>query len=287
MVAAVGVILAELSSGELPKAVTDIVFPLSSLAKNSSKIDTTLQNLVKQNSKIDTTFQNLVKQNLKIDTTLQNLVKQNSKIDTTFQNLVKQNSKIDTTLQNLVKQDSVNNARLQDIRDSLTKVVKSQNLVIHTSDNNAHLQTIRDSLTKVVKSQTDSLTEALESQKVAIDSIKHAQNSVRLLVGIEEKLKQKKFLETSRFLWLKSYRLVKELSSKDTLVTIGEPFPLESAPQELVGSGPFELKALVYHRGKLKKHEYTIVKKDSTFITFKSFLGGMDILAVVELKKKK
>ena len=118
--------------------------------------------------------------------------------------------------------------------------------------------------------------------------MKQAQNSVRLLIGTEETLKQKKLLETSGFLWLKSYRLVKDLSADTSLVVIvpiDSSFALESAPQELVGgSGSLVLEALVFHRGKLKEHEYEIAKKDSTFITFKSFLGGRDILAVVEVK---
>ena len=84
-----------------------------------------------------------------------------------------------------------------------------------------------------------------------------------------------------------SDRLFEKCSEIDPLVTIvsiGKPFPLESAPQKLVGiSGPLELEALVSHSGKLKKHEYEkIVKRDSTFITFTDpFLVGMHILAGV------
>ena len=218
---------------------------------------------------------------------IDSLEKQTSSINTTLKNgidsLEKQTSSINTTLKNgidsLEKQTLDNNAHLQAIKNRLPEIGK-------------HLEQIQqlDEQMQTVNEQNAQLSKKLKSQKATINSIKEdldeakqAQNSVRLLIGSEDSLTNKGFLETSGFLWLKSYRLVKELSAKDTLVTIGEPFPLESASQELVdGSGPLVLESLVSHSGKLKKHEYEIVKKDSTFITFKSFLGGMHILAVVK-----
>ena len=283
VVAAVGVILAELSSGKLPKKVENIVSPLTSLATHTSDIDTRLQNVVTNTSDIDTRLQNVVTNT----------------------------SDIDTTLQKLVKKNSVNNAYLKAIKDSLTEAgkhvagqIQQLKKKINKYQSNTDSQTVKALQAEIAliskdlefqlksqKATTRRIKDELESQKATtkkirqkLDKARQVQNSVRLLVGTEQNLIDYGFLITkTRFIFIKSYRLSREFSAEDTLVTTGKPFPLESASQKLVGgSGPLELEALVSHSGKLKEYAYTIVKGDSTYITFKSFLGGMDILAVVK-----
>ena len=341
----VGIILSEWSGGELQekvgeirkelqKKVGEIVSPLSSIASNTSGMDTTLKAVKEHTSDMDTTLQKVKEHTSDMDTTL-------SGMDTTLKDVKKHTSDIDS----LVKQTSENNDQLKAIKDSLTEARKHLGKQIHqlgedikNYQSNIDNQTVKalndkiaqlsenlkfqkDSLATALNSQKVSLTTTIESQKVTIDSIKdeldkaeQAQNSVRLLIGTEQKLKDERFLNTDRPFfppWRKSYGLSKKLSSDDSLVPIkhtGEPLTLqvdgsgrlkltlvsiEHLENPLIlqvgGSGKLKLKELVYHSGKLKKDKYEKKEENEKItITFTNeFLKGMDILAVVEIDNKK
>ena len=281
VVSAVGIILAKIPGDNLLTDVKDMLFPLHSLATNTSKIDTTLKNVEKH---INSTLQYL---NTHTNTHLQAIQDSLTEAEKRLGGQIQKLSEIKQISEDLKSQEATINSIKNALKfqDSLTTTLKSQkdNLTTALESQKVSLATL--------ESQKVRLTTTLDSQKATTDSIKDelakaekAQNSVRLLVDTEQNLIAYGFLITeTRFIFKKSYRLVKKLSAEDTLVTTEKPFSLESALQELVGgSSPLELEALVSHSGKLKEYAYTIVKGDSTYITFKSFLGGMDILAVVK-----
>ena len=235
--------------------------------------------------------------------------------------MVTNTSDIDTTLQKLVKKNSVNNAYLKAIKDSLTEAgkhvtgqIQQLRKKINKYQSNTDSQTVKALQAEIAliskdlefqlksqKATTRRIKNELESQKATtekirqkLDKARQAQNSVRLLVGTEQNLIAYGFLITkNRFIFRKSYRLSKKLSADTSLVAIApidSSFAIESAPKKLIGgSGQLVLKRLVSHTGTLEnnkdyvKNDGTTSKIDSTFITFTNpFLGGMDILAVVE-----
>ncbi|MDE2954209.1 MAG: hypothetical protein OXR71_06770, partial [Gemmatimonadota bacterium] len=193
--------------------------------------------------------------------------------------------------QKLVDSTSANQAVLQklvghtsNMTDTLAKYLKG----IQPNTITEALKDQTDSLTKTLKDQTDSLTKALKSQKDTIDIIKKElnktnkeldkANSVRLLIGTEQKLKDERFLNTKRswrWLFLKKYYNLSSVADSFEMVPIGQAHTL----------GSFKLKRLVSHTGTLKENQDYTVKTDSntTSITFiNPLLGRMDILAVVE-----
>lgn len=138
------------------------------------------------------------------------------------------------------------------------------------------------------------LKNKLNEIKETLDAVHRIQNSVRLLVGTEARLKSNRFLETGRNARLrKQYKLVKKLEGDDSRVKIVPlnqqlDLTLNSVPEALVDrSGNIKLKVLVDRHGKLKEgRDYIVDKsKGATIITFiNRVLEGTDVLAVVEVK---
>ena len=308
---------------------------LQNLIKHTSANNSSLQNLIKHTSANNSSLQNLIKHTSANNSSLQNLIKHTSANNSSLQNLIKHTSANNSSLQNLIKHTSANNSSLQNlIKHTSANNSSLQNLIKHTSATNTKLEAIKASLTdfqtvKALNAEIVQLSKNLESQKditkkikqdlkfqkdttrkikEELDEAKKAQNSVRLLIGTEEKLKEKDFLKTSGFSVLKSYRLSKKFSSDDSLIPIKheeKPLTLKvdgSGKLELTlvtiehiekplilndGSGKLKLKELVYHSGKLKKDKYE-KKEENGKITINftnEFLGGMDILAVVKREK--
>ena len=291
----VGIILAHLSGGdlqekvgkireELQKRVEEIVNPLDSIVSNTSGMDTTLKAVKEHTSGMDTTLKAVKEHTSDIDSLVKQTSENNDQLTAIIDNLTEARKHLGKQIHQLGEdiknyQSNIDNQTVKALNDKIAQL--SENLKFQ-----------KDSLATALNSQKVSLTTTIESQKATIDSIKDeldkakkAQNSVRLLIGSEDSLKKGGFLNTDRpfpYLWAKS-NLSKKLSAKDTLVTIGEPFPLESAPQELVGgSGPLKLTALVSHTGSLKENKDYTVKNDSIITFINPLLGRMHILAVVE-----
>ena len=146
-----------------------------------------------------------------------------------------------------------------------------------------------------LKDLTEDLQEKIVYAQEVLDEVQKVQNSVRLMVGTEKLLKRNGFLKTGRgFSLRKWYKLVGKPKSDDSrvkLVPINQQLrlTLQTVPKALVDrSGKLKLKALVDRSGKLKKgRDYKISEsRGTTIITFtnRDFLGGTDVLAVVEVK---
>lgn len=158
----------------------------------------------------------------------------------------------------------------------------------------AEISADRDRLTGL----TENLQEKLVYAQQILEEVRRIQNSVRLMVGTEKLLKRNGFLKTGRGLsFRKWYKLVGKPKSDDPrvkLVPINQQLSLniQTIPEALVGRsgklGKLKLKALVDRSGKLKEgRDYKVSKsRGTTIITFtnRDFLGGADVLAVVEVK---
>ena len=152
-----------------------------------------------------------------------------------------------------------------------------------------------------LKGLTENLQKKIIYAQKILDEVRKVQNSVRLIVGTEKRLKEEGFLKTGRGVsFRKWYKLIGKPESDDTrvkLVPINQQLhlTLQAIPKALVDrSGRLELAALVDRSGKLKKgRDYKVSKSrgtrgstGTTIITFtnKDFLGGADVLAVVKVK---
>ena len=259
--------------GKIALKIDTLNLGIDSLVKRTSGLDSLvkrtsgLDSLVKRTSSIDSKLEKI----FGLDTTLQGLVRHSLKNDSTLQGLVRHSLKNDSTLQGLVRHSLKNDSTLQ-------------GLVRHSLKNDSTLEKNLQDIKNYLSEQ--------------------AQDSVRLLIGTEEKLQKAGFFKTSRFLLVgrKSYELV--LSADDSLVVkvpTNKAFILEEYVQKLGeeaarklglvdSSGQFgqvELHKLVYHSGELKSYYYEIKRNNNeTSITFtRQFLDGMDILAVVKIKE--
>ena len=151
----------------------------------------------------------------------------------------------------------------------------------------------RERLTGLTKNLQEKLVYAQQILKEVREEMHAVQNSVRLMVGTEKLLKEEGFLKTGPW-FRKWYKLVGKPQSDDSrvkLVPINKQLrlTLQAIPEALVDhSGKLKLKALVDRSGKLKEgRDYKVSEsRGTTIITFtnKDFLGGADVLAVVEVK---
>jgi hypothetical protein len=143
-----------------------------------------------------------------------------------------------------------------------------------------------DSLTAALREQRDltwKLSEELEDANRKIErteaELDQAKNTVRVVVGTEDRLKEEGFLETGRRFFRKGYKLVQKPGHDDykvKILTIGEPLPLNPGQK---------LKELIGRTGKLKKgQDYTLgVSGGATSITIvNDILRGEAVLVVVE-----
>jgi hypothetical protein len=143
-----------------------------------------------------------------------------------------------------------------------------------------------DSLTAALREQRDltwKLSEELEDANRKIErteaELDQAKNTVRVVVGTEDRLKEEGFLETGRRFFRKGYKLVQKPGHDDykvKILTIGEPLPLNPGQK---------LKELIGRSGKLKKgQDYMLgVSEGITHVIIvNEILRGEAVLVVVE-----
>ena len=142
-----------------------------------------------------------------------------------------------------------------------------------------------DSLTAALREQRDltwKLSEELEDANRKIErteaELDQAKNTVRVVVGTEDRLKEEGFLETGRRFFRKGYKLVQKPGDENQVkfLSIGERLTLN--PDQ-------KLKELIGRSGKLKKEkDYMVEVSDGvTQVTIvNDILKGEAVLVVVE-----